>query len=227
MKTVKKNLKIKNTLGRLIDGYQGFEFKNGFTLLEMTVAIGIFSFLVVAAVGTMLGLAGAQLRAQANQSVLDNARFGLELLTKELRTGYQYGTVSFCSMNALSPVLTFKHANSNPSDNSGRTYYLIDTDRDPDTDPDTLVRSKRIIANSSECYLQSGDTGASKFLEFSAEEVIIQELNIVLRGQTAGASDGQPNITTSIKLKARNPKGDLANPVTIQTTVVQRLRDIQ
>src|SRR3989344_6953034 len=76
-----------------------FFASNGFTLLEMTIAIGIFSLIAVAAIGITLAAVQAQRKAANLQVVQDNARFGLELMTKELRTGSAYRLTTFCGIS--------------------------------------------------------------------------------------------------------------------------------
>lgn len=64
--------------------------KNGFSLLELIVAMGVFSVAAVVVVGSFISLLDAQRRAIANQVAMDNIRFALESMTKEIRTGINY-----------------------------------------------------------------------------------------------------------------------------------------
>ncbi|MDO8555110.1 MAG: type II secretion system protein [bacterium] len=72
-----KNRKIKN---------------NGFTLIELIVAIGLFGVAMVIGVGLLLSLIAAQKKAIAIRAVMDNIGFAFETMTKEIRTGYSYST---------------------------------------------------------------------------------------------------------------------------------------
>ena len=59
----------------------------GFTLIEMAVATGIFAILVVSAISIMISVTKAQTKIQRVQTAIDNVRFSLELITKEMRVG--------------------------------------------------------------------------------------------------------------------------------------------
>lgn len=62
----------------------------GFTLLEMMIATGIFAVVMITAVGAMLALNQAQVKAQNIQNIQDNIRFALESMTKEMRTATNF-----------------------------------------------------------------------------------------------------------------------------------------
>jgi len=64
--------------------------KEGFSLLELIVAMGVFSVAAVVVVGSFISLLGAQQRAVANQTAMDNIRFAVEAMAKEIRTGSNY-----------------------------------------------------------------------------------------------------------------------------------------
>ncbi|PIR69664.1 MAG: hypothetical protein COU47_02040 [Candidatus Niyogibacteria bacterium CG10_big_fil_rev_8_21_14_0_10_46_36] len=64
--------------------------KEGFTLIEMIVAIGVFSIAMLLSVSSILSISAAQKRAIAIQNIQDNIRFALETMSKESRLGYSY-----------------------------------------------------------------------------------------------------------------------------------------
>jgi len=66
----------------------------GFTLIETIVATGLFALLALTAVSIMLSVVKAQTSVQRIQSAIDNIRFSLELITKEMRVGTGYRLVS-------------------------------------------------------------------------------------------------------------------------------------
>ena len=59
----------------------------GVSLLETAIALGIFAFVAMATANVLVAAKNAQFKAAAIQSVVGNVRFGLEIMTKELRTG--------------------------------------------------------------------------------------------------------------------------------------------
>lgn len=175
--------------------------KNGFTLLEMTLAIGIFSVLVVSAIGIMLGVTKAQIKAGNIQEIQDNIRFGLELMTKELRTGNQYIITNFCGNSGEVNFLTAQGEN--------RSYWL-------DTEKRAIMRGTN-VDGSEDCVNAS---------QLTADEILVENLIFQIAGQVAGPNDGQPRVTITLKVNAKDPAIGTETSMDLQTTVVQRLRDL-
>ncbi|HMO77929.1 MAG TPA: type II secretion system protein [Candidatus Paceibacterota bacterium] len=78
---------------------QTYSQRQGFTLIEMIVSLGIFSIVVTTAVGAMLILISTNRQLQSEQSVMTNLSFALDTMTREIRTGYNY----YCANDASSP----------------------------------------------------------------------------------------------------------------------------
>lgn len=180
--------------------------RQGFTLLEMVVALGIFSVIVVTSIGIMLGVANSQIKASNIQAILDNVRFSLELITKEMRTGNNYQLTTTCSPGSEIKFQT--------SLGSTRVYYLY-------APTNTIMRATSAIS-SLDC---DGSTGVSQ--PFTSDEVIVQKFDTATQGTTVGPNDGQPWITIFLRVKSKNPKYEYASSMDLQTTIVQRFRDIQ
>lgn len=70
--------------------HKAHNIKYGFTLVEIIVAMGIFSTVVLIATGSLLLLVDAQRKAFALRETYDNLRFSLETIAKDLRTGVAY-----------------------------------------------------------------------------------------------------------------------------------------
>lgn len=64
--------------------------QKGFTLIEIMVAVSIFSMVMVVAIGATLAIVSANKRAQALNSVIANLNFAIEGMVRDLRTGYDY-----------------------------------------------------------------------------------------------------------------------------------------
>ena len=62
----------------------------GFTLIEMLVALSLFTIVVTIAVGAFLSLIGASKSVQGEQSVITTLTFVLDSMTREIRTGTNY-----------------------------------------------------------------------------------------------------------------------------------------
>ena len=64
--------------------------KTGFTLVEIIVALGLFTIVMFVATGALLSIVSVNKKAQAQQSAINNLNFALENMTRSLRTGYNY-----------------------------------------------------------------------------------------------------------------------------------------
>lgn len=62
----------------------------GFTLLEMIVAIGIFSLVVIIALGSLLNISNIQQKAEAFRIINNNLNFALDLMSREIQMGFNY-----------------------------------------------------------------------------------------------------------------------------------------
>ncbi len=186
--------------------FWSLEFRSGFTLLEMIISIGVFSVLVIASIGITLGVSNAQIKAQNIQFVLDNIRFSLELITKEMRTGTNYALTTNCA--PLGSEISFI-----TSTGQERVYFL-------DAGEGIIWRARAPITNE-DCE------NPSKVSPFTSEQVMVERLNFTeLYGQVPGGTDGQPRITITLTVISRSPKLQLQSSMNLQTTIVQRLRDL-
>lgn len=177
------------------------KFGAGFTLLEMIVSIGIFSVLILASINIMLSVSKAQIKSADLQAIQDNIRFSLELITKEMRTGRNYNLSSFCATTGSE--ISFDTATGEK-----RIYY-----RDPVKKAIMRIRG-------------SPSPTCNNAIQFTAEEVFIDAFTLSLRGQAVGPSDGQPIITMSLKISSVDPKFGSQTNMNLQTTIVQRTRDL-
>ena len=184
---------IQNTTYKI----QNTRTRGGFTLLEMIISIGIFSTIVIATIGITIGISNAQIKASTVQATQDNIRFGMELMTKELRTGSQYELSSICTQR------TGEEIRFVASSGSRRIYYRSGP---------SLMR----LVDSVNCVvaqpLLSGEVG-------------VENLRFRVGGTAPGAGDGQPWVFVSLSLRSRGPKPVLDSQMDMQTMVVQRFRD--
>ncbi|MDP3769868.1 MAG: prepilin-type N-terminal cleavage/methylation domain-containing protein [bacterium] len=183
---------------------------SGYTLMEMLVSIALFSIVVMASIGVMIMVFGSQSKAIALKDVIDNARFSLELITRELRTGtnFKYSTPPGC------PSQGIQFTSYNQGSAQERFYYLSDTDADGEYD--AIMRVAMLVAGSVDCNLAQ---------QFTAPEIKVYLVWSVIYGGTLGPTDGQPRISISMTVRSRNPRPGQDTSFTLQTTVTQRERD--
>lgn len=76
---------------------------HGFTLLEMIVALAIFSVVAVIAVGALVRVVGLNRRAQTLQSAMIDLSFALESMSREIRVGSTYYCLTGMTNGYINP----------------------------------------------------------------------------------------------------------------------------
>lgn len=194
---------------------------NGFTLIEMLVALSLFTIVVTIAVGAFLSLIGASKSVQGEQSVITTLTFVLDSMTREIRTGTNYycntrsvlddptqvstSTVRDCASG--SDGLSFVEAGSSitASGASKRIAYYYDTSSSTNK---TIMRK---VGNGTPQSIVS-------------DGITVTNAQFFVTGSTRlgnGTDTNQPTVT--IVLEARDENGATT---TLQTTVTQRELDI-
>lgn len=188
--------------------------KSGFSLIEMIISIGIFAFAVVTISTMLLSVKMAQFKAAAIQDVVDNVRFALEAVTKELRTGTNYQVVS-CDGVANTQInfvnqeyQKLAYAFYTPSGSTGGIYKIV---------PD--------VSGNLNCTNISGADHTSSAL--TSPEVYIDSLPIRTIGLSEQTRDGQPMIIISFKSRSVAPQLQAYTTMNLQTTVTSRIRQVQ
>ena len=64
--------------------------ESGFTLIEMMVALALFTIVITIAVGAFLSLIGQSSQLQGEQKVMTSLNFAMDNMTREIRTGIHY-----------------------------------------------------------------------------------------------------------------------------------------
>ncbi len=164
----------------------------------MIISIGIFSVLVVTSIGVMLGVSNAQLKAANVQATEDNIRFGMELVTKEMRTGSQYALSAFCGGDPGTEVSFLTSAGE-------QRVYCLSGDR--------LMR-----------LVGTHDFRRAKPL--MADEITVERVRFQMGGVVPGSSDGQPWVMMAMSISSKSGKQAFESRMDLETMVVQRLRDL-
>ncbi|OGF61325.1 hypothetical protein A2662_00525 [Candidatus Giovannonibacteria bacterium RIFCSPHIGHO2_01_FULL_45_33] len=81
-----------------------FAGKPGFSLIEIIVSLGVFGVASLIAVSSLLAMVAAQRKAISIQSAYDDLRYGIEVISKEMRTGDVFYCGVWADINTLSPL---------------------------------------------------------------------------------------------------------------------------
>ena len=171
--------------------------KKGFTLVEMIVAVGLFTIVTLVVIGALLSIVDANRKAKSLQSVMNNLNFALESMVRTIRTGSDYQCLGVNYPNCSGGTeLQF-------TDSEGRqiTYrYSFNN------------RIERRVGSS------------SQFIAITAPEVTINDFKFYVIG--ANSSDTiQPYVLMTISGQAKVGTR-AASDFHVQATASQRILDI-
>lgn len=196
--------------------------QSGFLLVELVVALFVFSIVMVVAIGSILSAFDANKKAQSLQSVMNNLNLAMEEMTKSLAVGKNYacgsddpgdGVGDDCPLGSGGP---FKKISFTSQDNQTITYEFTSAAGVCPTGCTTRriggVSATALRLTASEISIDTTDTTGSGFYvsgtsKFSANDAIQPRVFLVIKG-TAQAG---PRNSTSFAL---------------QTMVSQRIPDL-
>lgn len=171
----------------------------GFTLLEMIVALGVFTAAAMLATSSLLSLTDAQKKAYSLQSAYDNIRFSLETMAKDIRTGDLY----YCGSDA-NDLPAAPAPKDCPSGGPALSYKNVQGN----------LIAYRISGERIEKFIDGVLVGAT-----TSEDVAIGTLTFYVLGSVP-EDNLQPRITIIIEGVAGS--GRSASKFNLQTTVSQR-----
>lgn len=181
----------------------------GFTLVEMIVAVGLFSVVMVISITALLSVVDANRKAQALQSVINNLNIAVDGMVRSLREGTTYRCNSATPSNPNCPTggesIYFESHGGSLADVNDDWVYAYD--------PIT----KRIY--------KSEDGNAAHGIAITAPEVIIDSVTFYVIGATR-TDTIQPKVMVVIKGTAGSSKTKTTTTFHIQSTAVQRVLDI-
>jgi len=178
----------------------------GFTLVEMITAVGLFSMVMVVGMGALLNVLNANKQAQAIQTAVNNLNLAMEMMSREIRTGYDYHCGGLGDLSTTRDCL------------GGENLIALEPyNGDINSSNDQVVfkfQNGRLF--------KSVDTGVS-FLPLTSEELILEDLYFVVVG-SAKADGVQPKVLITAKgYVGEREKGRTF--FNLQTTVSQRMID--
>ena len=182
--------------------------KNGFTLLEMLVAIGVFSVVATVAVSSVLMSLRANRKIRSTQTVINNLGYALESMTRAIRVGTHY----HCDVN-VGPITARRDCSSAASS------FAFESSGGDRGDPNDQV----VYRLNGTTIERSLDGGAS-YSPFTAAEVVVERLQFFVEHAAALPDQNQPFVIMTIEGYAA-PDPATRTDFHIQTTVTQRIRD--
>lgn len=186
--------------------------KRGFTLVEMMVAVTLFSVVMVVATGSLLSLVTASRKAQSLHSVMDNLNIALDGMVRNMRMGDAYRCDG---PDPLTP---------NCTDGGTSVYFEPFGDSTPGDSGDDWVYWFAEDENGIGRLYRS-ENGGTNYYAITAAEVDIEELDFFVIGATSGDTT-QPRVVVVMKGTAGADDVRTRTTFHIQATATQRSLDI-
>jgi prepilin-type N-terminal cleavage/methylation domain-containing protein len=182
-------------------------FRRGFTLVEMMVAIAVFSIVMVTAMSALLNVIAANNKARAIKTAINNVSFALEGISKDMRMGTDYSCIDELNDNVTCSSegnIGIKY--KSPRAYSGQyAYYKFE---------DTAILECLEKEESDSC------AGNLDFMPITSSEVEITKATFYVLGTESDLK--QPRMILTLSGKAGKDK--IATTFDLQTGISQRTR---
>ncbi len=195
--------------------------QRGFTLIEMIVAVALFALVMLVAVGALLALTGANRKAQALQSVMNNLNIAIDGMVRNARMGSNYhcgagsyvgdGSSDDCTVNP-GTAFSFEPYGSTSLDTPWMYQFVC-----PSGLPGGTCASGGYIARSED---------GTNWVALTAPEVAITSLQFYVVGTLPGDAF-QPKVLIVIQGTAGAGSQKTQSTFHIEATAVQRELDLQ
>ncbi len=198
-------------------------FNRGFTLVEMMVAVAVFSTVMVVAATALLSIIDSNQKAQSIKTAINTINFALEGISKDVRVGKNYQCVD---ADTLVPIIgdcligetAFRYQSNRAyidelTGEHGYSYYLYN----PDT---KSIESCLESESDADC-----DTVSDFISLTTSDEIVIDKMNFYVLGvENDSAIAKQPRLIITLEGTAGS-KEKTKTTFNLQTTVSQRIRD--
>ncbi len=186
---------------------------DGFTIVEMLVAVFVFTIVMIISVGAILSILNANRKTQSTQLITDNVDFAVESMVRTLRTGMSY----HCDFTVVTPLRT------EPNNClGGATSIVFEQAKGDISDPnDNYVYRLNTATNQIERSIDSGVT----FIPITASNVEITGLTFYVTSSISTDKE-QPRILITVQGRAGGANVKSSSVFNLQTLVTQRLPDI-
>lgn len=187
--------------------------QRGISLLELIVAIGIFSIVVLLANGIYINIISSQRQSISAQTTQEALRFAFEMISKEIRSAQGAFDGSECGSTSPTPGYYKVFNNSTNDLEDGDTIKLYFKNKNNEC----MLYERVVDANG------YGKLKISRGIEagfITPDELDIKDLRFIIRDQRSGVvGTVQPSVT--IMMEAEMINGPKQN-IRMQTTITSR-----
>ncbi|MDO8492227.1 MAG: type II secretion system protein, partial [bacterium] len=176
--TLQKFLKPQKTTPKLVCG---------FTLVEMIVAVGLFTVVMFIATGALLSVVSLNKKAQAQQSAISNLNYALENMARSIRTGTTY----HCGNTGQIDL--------SQNCSGGDSFFAYESDSGDGAADAGNSNDQRVFRLANGVIQKSKDSG-STWMDITDPSIVIQNLTFTVTGTgSTGSGDfNQPQVRINI-----------------------------
>lgn len=194
--------------------YYSTKKKNGFTLVELLIAIAVFSVVVTFSLGSVVAILNAGRKARSLASVMTNLNSTIEVMSREITFGTHYHCV------LPNETVTFPPGpqNCSGSPNAAQPEIAFVTSDGVNT-----------LYKQAGSAIQKSTDGGATWIAVTAPEVNIQSLQFYVFGSYAEDSsapdEAQPRVIVVVRGTA-GVKASVQSNFVLQTMLSQRVLDL-
>jgi prepilin-type N-terminal cleavage/methylation domain-containing protein len=183
-----------------------------FTLIEMMVAVSIFSIVMLISTGAISSIIEANKKAHAVKSVMTNLNFALESMSRDMRVGSGYSCGGDAGSGANCPTGgdSFSFYANRDVNGSGTVNEF-----------DTVTYTKVGSRIEKQLFMNEGSNGSFVSSPITASEIQVTNMKFYVTGAESGGD--QPKVL--IVIQGYSGTSTTRSDFNIQTTVSQRAGD--
>ncbi|MEX2029198.1 MAG: prepilin-type N-terminal cleavage/methylation domain-containing protein [Candidatus Paceibacterota bacterium] len=183
----------------------------GYTIIETMIAISIFTIVVTIGIGSLLNANLVHQKSQDMRSIIDSLSFVMEDISSNLRTGYNYRCVTNLGQYG---------GTADGQNCFGIAFQPAGVPSDPRW-------VYEVVSQGDIAYIRKSTNGGANWVQLTPNEVKINTLesNFSVSGAPPPPDNKQPFVT--IKLVGTITYQNVVSPFSLQTSVSQRLIDVQ
>ncbi|HVB20055.1 MAG TPA: prepilin-type N-terminal cleavage/methylation domain-containing protein [Candidatus Paceibacterota bacterium] len=131
---------------------------NGYTLIELIIAVGLFALVMTLASGAYLLVIGIERQTQGITTGIDNLSFALETMTRIIRTGTNYSCNDVGDCTAGGSTFSVKDQNGVTQSFTLSGGVIMQNTNIPLTDPSSVtISSLMFYVSGTGTYTATGD----------------------------------------------------------------------
>lgn len=213
--------------------------QSGFSLVELIVAMAVFTIVITITIGALLMLVGTNQQLQGQQSMMTNLSFALDSMTREIRTGTNYYCEERASYAAGGPNNLFDTGNNIDTILSSNDVADCAGSRGGGSKLKGIAfieGGQSITGNPGSRILYFYDEDEGKIFRKVANEkpqsivssgIYIENAEFFVTGtDPLKVATDVYQATVTVVIEAKESSDSTADPKVVQTTITQRTLDI-